>query len=408
MKRFYTLLLTFSFIALGMSAQTLWVKRGAVSIAYDMATLGEVQVAEGGKQLTVQGATYAVETIDQMQITEKTVAQNTVHVNYAESGATVELPGTLAPYVNISVDGADVSIVADAAYEEEVIYCLGGVSENGSFTMEGEFKATVVLNELTLTTQKLNMPAINVLNGKRINIEVYGENNITDTTAGTHKGAFFVNGHAEFKGSGVLNITGKSKHAYVSDEYTQFESDFTGQVNVLAAEGDAFHIDQYLLMQGGTLTMKQVKGDGIDVSFTNDATDEDNGKVFIEGGTIILDVAADDTKGIKSDDSMIISGGTIKGTVSGNGTKGLSVDGDLNINQKTGTTLIDLVVTGTTYAPGTAEESKCRGIKGKADFTFDGGKILISATGAKSKAISIDGNYYYISGSLNCAVDAAN
>jgi hypothetical protein len=54
------------------------------------------------------------------------------------------------------------------------------------------------------------------------------------------------------------------------------------------------------------------------------------------------------------------------------------------------------------------DESKCRGIKGKKDFTFDGGKILISATGVKSKAISIDGNYYYKSGSLNCAVDAAN
>lgn len=408
MKRFYTLLLIFSFIALGVSAQTLWVKRGAVSIAYDMATLGEVQVAEGGKQLTLQGATYAVETIDQMQITEKTIAQNTVHVNFTEAGATVELPGALAPFLSILVEGADVNIEADAAFQQEITYTLAGASTNGSFTMEGDFKATVVLNALTLTTQTVNMPAINVLNGKRINIEVNGENYITDAAAGTHKGAFFINGHAEFTGAGNLNITGKSKHAYVSDEYTQFKEAFTGQVNVLAAESDAFHIDQYLLMQGGTLTMKQVKGDGVDVSFTNDATDEDNGKVFIEGGTILLDVVADDTKGIKCDDTMTISGGTIKGTVSGNGTKGLSVDGDLFINQKTGTTLIDLVVTGTTYAPGTAEESKCRGIKGKADFTFDGGKILISATGVKSKAISIDGNYYYISGSLNCAVDAAN
>ena len=70
--------------------------------------------------------------------------------------------------------------------------------------------------------------------------------------------------------------------------------------------------------------------------------------------------------------------------------------------------LIDLKVTGTTYAAGTADESKCRGIKGKGNFTFDGGSIKISATGAKSKAISVDGDYIYKSGSLNCLVDAAN
>ena len=132
------------------------------------------------------------------------------------------------------------------------------------------------------------------------------------------------------------------------------------------------------------------------------------GEVFIEGGKIVLDVAAHDTKGIKSDAQMTISGGTITGTVSGNGTKGISVDGDLTIKGVANNPLIDLKVTGTTYAAGTADESKCRGIKGKGDFIFDGGTIKISATGAKSKAISIDGTYTYKSGSLNCAVDAAN
>lgn len=395
-------------MVMGSSAQTLWVKQGAVSVGYDIATLGEVQVTDGGAQLQILGETFPIASINQMEVTDKTIAQNTVYVNFAAEGTTVELSGALAPHVSITVDGADVAIVADAALQQEITYTLSGASNNGSFTMDGEYKSTIVLNDLSLTTQTLNMPAINVLNGKRINIEVVGTNNIADAASGTHKGAFFINGHAEFTGNGVLNITGKSKHAYVSDEYTQFQTDFTGSVNVLGAESDAFHIDQYLLMQGGTLTMKQVKGDGIDVSLTKDATDENNGKVIIEGGTILLDVAADDTKGIKSDDTMTISGGTIKGTVSGNGTKGLSVTGDLNINQKTGSTLIDLQVTGTTYAPNTANESKCRGIKGKADFTFDGGKILISATGIKSKAISIDGAYYYKSGSLNCAVDAAN
>ena len=72
-------------------------------------------------------------------------------------------------------------------------------------------------------------------------------------------------------------------------------------------------------------------------------------------------------------------------------------------------TSINMTVTGTTYMPGDAVlESKCRGIKVKGNFTFDGGDIRISATGEKSKAISVDGDYTYVSGTLNCAVDAAN
>jgi hypothetical protein len=79
----------------------------------------------------------------------------------------------------------------------------------------------------------------------------------------------------------------------------------------------------------------------------------------------------------------------------------------LFITQPTATaTLIDMTVTGTTYMPDDPElESKCRGIKVKGDFTFDGGTIRIAATGKKSKAISVDGVYTYKSGSINCAVD---
>jgi hypothetical protein len=249
---------------------------------------------------------------------------------------------------------------------------------------------------------------MNILNGKRIKILVSGANSFADCAGGTHKGAFFVNGHPEIEGCGYINITGNSKHAFVSDEYTQFKHSFTGTINVLGAVGDAFHIDQYLLMQGGTFQMNNIGGDGFDISLTNDATDEHNGEVFIEGGNIQLNVVTPDTKGIKSDGNMTISGGTISGTVSGNGTKGISVDGDLTIKGVSNNPLIDLKVTGTTHAAGTADESKCRGIKGKGDFLFDGGTIKISATGVKSKAISIDGTYTYKSGQMNCAVDAAN
>ncbi len=407
MKRISTLVVLLLVAGVAM-AQTLVLQRGNISVLYDVQQMGEVQVSDDAATLSIAGAAYDISTIDQMLVTDQEVKPLTIDVAYTNQGATVCMSGDVAPYLTVDVAGGDVSITADAQLQQEVTYSLTGASTSASFTMEGEFKARVILNDVSLTSTTLNMPAINILNGKRIDIEINGTNSFADVAGGSHKGTFFVNGHAEITGDGILQIKGNSKHAYVSDEYTQIKPEFTGTIDVVGAVNDAFHIDQYLLMQGGKLTMANVGGDCIDVSLTNDATDEWNGQAFIEGGVIELDVVADDTKGIKCDADMTISGGTIKGTVSGNGTKGLSIDGNLLINQATGTTLIDLLVTGTTYAPGTADESKCRGIKGKKDFTFDGGKILISATGVKSKAISIDGYYYYKSGSLNCAVDAAN
>lgn len=404
----YLLLLALAGTTLTATAQTLRIEQGSVTTAFDALTLGESNFAAGGITLTLGGKTYDVSTIDRMTINNTPVAATTVGVVYNGATAQVEISGDLAPYLTVNVEGANVSIFADAQLQEEVTYMLSGTSTSGSFTLEGDYKATVAINGLHLTSNTVSLPPMNILNGKRIKFLVSGSNSFADCADGTHKGAFFVNGHPEFEGCGYINITGNSKHAFVSDEYTQFKHSFTGTINVLGAVGDAFHIDQYLLMQGGTFKMNNIGGDGFDISFTNDATDEYNGEVFIEGGNIELNVVTPDTKGIKADAQMTISGGTISGTVSGNGTKGISVDGDLTIKGVSENPSINLKVTGTTYAAGTADESKCRGIKGKGNFTFDGGTIRISATGAKSKAISVDGDYIYKSGSLNCIVDAAN
>ena len=58
--------------------------------------------------------------------------------------------------------------------------------------------------------------------------------------------------------------------------------------------------------------------------------------------------------------------------------------------------------------PGDATlESKCRGIKVKGNMTFAGGFLDIFATGVKSKAISIDGVFYYSGGQMTGTVEAA-
>lgn len=402
------LLLTGAALSEPATAQRLRIHCGPTTFVTSAEKAGQMSIAANG-MLQLGETSIATAQIDSITVDRETYNPLAIAVSYSDAGARLTVPCHLKDKLTITVDAAKVGFVQAADLQEEVTYTLSGTSANGSFAMDGEYKAGLVLNGLTLTNTA--GPAIDIANGKRINVTLPAgtTTTLTDGAGGLHKACFFINGHAEFAGAGTLKLTGNTKHAYASDEYTQFKPNF-GQLNVLKSVSDGLHVEQYLQVQGGNFTFAQVGGDNIDVSITNNPADSLNGQVFIEGGTLTLYVAANDTKGMKCDSLMTITGGTIKANVSGLGTKGISVGTDLLIAQPTTTaTLIDMAVTGTTYMPGDALlESKCRGIKVKGDFTFDGGTIKISATGTKSKAISVDGDYTYKSGSINCAVSAAN
>ena len=403
------LLLTGAALPEQATAQRLRVHCGPTTFVTSAEKAGQMSISADGSLLQLGETTIATTQIDSITVDREAYNPLAIAVNYSEAGARLTVPCHLKDKLTITVDAGKVGFLQATDLLEEVTYTLSGTSANGSFAMDGEYKAALVLNNLTLTNTA--GPAIDIANGKRINVTLPAgtTTTLTDGAGGTHKACFFINGHAEFEGAGTLVLTGNSKHAYASDEYTQFKPNF-GQLNVLKSVSDGLHVEQYLQVQGGNFTFANIAGDNVDVSITNNPADTLNGQVFIEGGTFTLDVASDDTKGMKCDSAMTITGGTIKATVSGLGTKGISVGTDLLIAQPTTTaTLIDMAVTGTTYMPGDALlESKCRGIKVKGEFTFDGGTIKISATGVKSKAISVDGDYTYKSGSINCAVSAAN
>ena len=410
MKKIFSAITLFCCLALTASAQQLRVYQGTVTYVYPASLLETMTYTDGGQTLTILGRSFSTAEIDSIKVTNvpSTFTPNSISVDYAGEKANVAVSGDVAAFVTVNVDGANVRIVADAALQQEVTYRLSGTSGNGSFFMDGAFKSTVVLNNLNLTST--TGAAIDIENGKRIAVQLPEgtTTKLADAAGGTHKACFFINGHAEFTGAGTLNLAGNTKHAYASDEYTQFKSDF-GTFKVTSALSDGMHVEQYLQVDGGTFNITGVQGDCVDVSVTKDPLDEYNGQTFINGGTFVLNVAADDTKGIKSDSDMAITGGNITATVSGNGAKGISAGTNLTVSQaQGGSTTIKMSVTGTTYMPGDATlESKCRGIKVKGDMTFAGGFLDISATGVKSKAISIDGVFYYSGGQMTCTVDAA-
>lgn len=390
-------------------AQRLNIHCGTVTYVTSATAAGQMTFSADGSLLVLPETSLAVNLIDSITTDHEVYEPLQVSVTYADTRTRLVVPCHLADQLTISANDGQVTCLQAPELQEEVTYRLSGQSPNGSFTTDGEYKATLVLDNLTLTNPQ--GAAINVENGKRIQV-ILPEGTTTslaDGENGAQKACFFVNGHPEFSGSGTLNLAGNSKHAFASDEYTLFKADF-GTLHITKAVTDGIHVGQYLKSKGGNIHISGTGGDGIDVSVTKDPLDEMNGQILIEDGNFTLDVTSNDTKGMKCDSMMTVTGGTIHATVSGLGTKGISTGTDLMVSQ-TGTapTLIQMEVTGTTYMPGDAElESKCRGIKVKGDFTFDGGTINISATGVKSKAVSVDGDYHYKSGSINCAVDAAN
>ena len=147
------------------------------------------------------------------------IDDNNVNVVYDGDNATVTVAKNIRNKMTMTVNGAHVNIVADASLQDSVIYNLSGSTSNGSFYMDGDYKCYVNLTDLTIHNP--DSAAINIDNGKRIDLTLNGTNTLTDATGGAQKACLFINGHSVIAGNGTLTLTGNSKHAYFSDEYTR-------------------------------------------------------------------------------------------------------------------------------------------------------------------------------------------
>lgn len=342
----------------------------------------DMTYTDNGQSLTIQGKTLSVSDISNINITEpstESANDSTVYINYNEESATVEIAGSVARYLSATISGADVTITQADNLSSEITYQLSGSSQNGSFTLAGSYKASLVLNGLTLTSTTGAPLTIN--NGKRINIELTDgtTSTLTDATGGSQKACFFVKGHAEFTGGGTLNIIGNTKHAFRSNEYTLLKKNL-GTINITAATTDGMHIGQYLKMKGGTVNISGVGDDGIQVSKTDDTTDKLNGQVLLQGGLLNISVTATAAKGLKSEGDMTISDGTVSITTSGNGTF------DSSDNDAKG----------------------CAALKTDADLLISGGTLTLKSTGTGGKCIKVDGVLTVTGGTIDATSTGSN
>lgn len=242
-----------------------------------------------------------------------------VSIVWQDETATVTVSDDIQSLVTVKVSGADVSVEQDASVAQEITYRLSGQSNNGSFVHKGDFKITLSLEGLQLTSQ--TGAAMQIKNGKRIAVALKDgtENTLTDADGGAQKACMIVKGHSEFQGGGSLSINGRGKHAYKGDEYVELKASL-GTLTLNSTVKDGIHIDDYFEMKGGTLNITTTGGGYWDdedketkaPSCINTAT-----YALIKDGTLNLLSTGDGGKGIKCDSTFTMTGGTLTARTTG-------------------------------------------------------------------------------------------
>ncbi len=313
------------------------------------------------------------------------VEDDTVYVTYSDGNATVVKPSKYS-LVSYTVSGGHVVMVNNDT-SQEITFCLSGSTADGSFTYNGSYKTTIVLNGVDITNP--TGAAIDIECGKRIALELAEgtTNTLTDGTGGGQKAALYCKGHLEVSKGGALTVCGNTRHAIMSKEYMLLKKT-TGSISVTAAANDGIHAGQYFQMNGGKLTVSGVAGDAIQAETTSDSTDETNGQLIVNGGEMNLTVTSADCDALKSDSLLTISGGTIDITTTGDADKGIKSKlsavnisgGDITISQSGGKII-------------EADDiSYSTGIKAETDANISGGNITISNLADGGKGISAGGD----------------
>lgn len=380
MRRLTTFLAAVLF-AVTATAQTMNIVTGDVTWQFPASQAGDMTYTDG-TTLTIMGKTFSISDITAMKVDIAKVSDNTVSIAYDGTSAKVTVAGNVAQYITAEVQGAHVKIIQDDNFAgtgtkaSEIEYTLSGATTDGEFYVNGKYKTTVNLEGVTLTntTPVYSGAAVNIANGKRIDISIKKgtTNTLTDcanpATDLAQKACLYVKGHAEFKGKGTLNVIGKYAHAIKSGEYMEMKN---CTINIMEAVKDGISCSQYFLMESGELNITGTQDDGIQCDLdgktsTGQLTDheeEDSGNIYISDGTIHISATANAAKAIQSEGDLIISGGTITCATSGGG---------IWDSEKKKT-----------------KAASCLSADG--NMTVMGGKLTLTSTGAGGKGINVNG-----------------
>ncbi|MBQ4277306.1 MAG: carbohydrate-binding domain-containing protein [Bacteroidaceae bacterium] len=379
MKRLFTIITIMALVCSeSLHAQNAYVCHGYSYDTYAIADIGDMQFSANKDTVEICGETYEVADIDSITFSEPQFP--TISIVYSGNSATVTIPSSITGVTCTSGTSSHV-VLTSTNTTTEYLYTASGSSTNGSLTINGSYKMSLMLAGLTLTSG--TGAAIDIECGKRIDIILKEgtTNTLADYAGGDQKGALYAKGHIELKGAGTLNVTGNCKHAICAKEYFIVKAS-VGTVNILAAKNDGIHCGRgekgsehnYFQMNGGTLNISGCGSDCID--------SDDYGCVNIKGGTLKLDVSGTDAAGILCDSIYKQSGGDITFTAGGQESKGIHAS--YSATFKGGT------------VKGTVSGAGARGIRGKKVIKLtgtvkNGGALLFTGTDVE---LTVSGEYY--------------
>ena len=237
--------------------------------------------------------------------------------------------------VEVTVNGGH--ITANHGSTKNICYVLSGTTTNGSFTVVGDKKYEVKLNNVNITNP--DSAALNLLSGKRAYIMLVDgtSNTLSDGTGGSQKGALYCKGKLLFNGSGKLSVTGNTNNAIHSADYIVFR-----------------------------------KGNNIYANSTANHGIKANDGIFINGGIINVEVSAEAAKGINCESNIIVNGGRTTVITTGGGTY------DTEDNE--------------------AKGAAC--IKADSAFTINAGELWLKSTGSGGKGINVDTEANFTGGNV--------
>ncbi len=221
--------------------------------------------------------------------------KETITIVYA--GNTVKVSQPKNKNIQIRHDGAKV-VVESAVSDQEMEYVLKGHSTNGSFELNGVYKATVTLDGVNLKAQE--GAAINLKCGKRMKLHIAkgSQNSLEDGTDTLHKACVYTKGHLEIEGAGSLTLKGNSNNVISAKEYLELQPSL-GNVRISSSTANALNT---------------------------------NASLTISGGDVEIELSSVDKKALKSDSTMTINGGVVKVVMTGDGGKGIKCGGDFVMN----------------------------------------------------------------------------
>ena len=384
-------LIVMALLCLGtITTQAQWIRvwQGGESTRYAISDAPVIPYSIAGSTITIGSDTYSTASIDSITIV------NPVTIMWDGTSANVDIPENVEG-VTATVSGGDVVINNDNITTEQE-FVLMGTSAAGSLTYNGTFKCKFHLAGLNLTSTK--GAAIDIQCGKRVDLilEDGTQNILADAAGGSHKAALNCQGHLEIAGGGDLSIAGNTNHALRSNEYLLLKKS-VGHIAITKAAADGIHCGEFFQMNGGAITISGIGADGLQVETDATSTEELNGQLIMNDGTIDLTMTAQDTKGIRLDaidgnNSIVPHMQLIDGFVTVNltstalGAKAIACDGNITIGSSATSPTVGITVAAGIYVdPATKEENRATGIKADETLTIAGGNSTISASGPQSR-----------------------